>query len=128
MQIGLIGLGKMGFNLALNLKRNGYEVVAYDVNQTTLQAIQAQGIKTATSLENLVNKLNTKRIIWMMIPAGDLVDKTIQELKPLLSVSDILIDGGNSFYKDSVRRAKELEALQVSYKALVAKIREHGLD
>src|SRR6188768_1750904 len=115
MQIGLIGLGKMGFNLALNLKRNGYEVVAYDVNQTTLQAIQAQGIKTATSLENLVNKLNTKRIIWMMIPAGDLVDKTIQDLKHLLSVSDILIDGGNSFYKDSVRRAKELEALQIDY-------------
>lgn len=115
MQIGLIGLGKMGFNLALNLKRNGYEVVAYDVNQTTLQAIQTQGIKTATSLENLVNNLTTKRVIWMMIPAGELVDQTIQELKHLLSVSDILIDGGNSFYKDSVRRGKELEALQISY-------------
>lgn len=115
MQIGLIGLGKMGFNLALNLKRNGYEVVAYDVNQATLQAIQAQGIKTATSLKNLVDNLSTKRVIWMMIPAGELVDKTIHEIKPLLSVSDILIDGGNSFYKDSVRRAKELEELQINY-------------
>jgi len=115
MQIGLIGLGKMGFNLALNLQRNGYEVVAYDVNTTTLQAIREKGIKTATSLENLVEMLTTKRIIWMMIPAGDLVDKTIQELKHLLSVSDIVIDGGNSFYKDSIRRGKELEALQIDY-------------
>jgi len=115
MQIGLIGLGKMGFNLALNLQRNGYEVVAYDVNTTTLQAIREKEIKTATSLENLVEMLSTKRVIWMMIPAGDLIDKTIQELKHLLSVSDIVIDGGNSFYKDSIRRGKELEALQIDY-------------
>lgn len=115
MQIGLIGLGKMGFNLALNLQRNKYDVIAYDVNPDALKSIQEKGIKVATSLKNLVENLETKRVIWMMIPAGELVDQTIQSLQPYLSVGDILIDGGNSFYKDSMRRSKEMEAFQIDY-------------
>lgn len=115
MQIGLVGLGKMGYNLALNMKNKGHEVVAYDINQKTLDLISAQGISTVTTLKDLVESITTKRVIWLMIPAGELVDNTLAMLTPLLSVGDIIIDGGNSNYKDSVRRARELEALQINY-------------
>ncbi|MEO7991235.1 MAG: NAD(P)-binding domain-containing protein [Chryseolinea sp.] len=115
MQIGLVGLGEMGFNLTLNLQRNKYVVVAYDVNPAAIKSIQEKGIKTATSLKNLAENLQSKRIIWLMIPEGELVDQTIQELQPYLSVGDIIIDGGNSFYKDSMRRYKEMEAFQIDF-------------
>ncbi|MBL7856932.1 MAG: decarboxylating 6-phosphogluconate dehydrogenase [Cyclobacteriaceae bacterium] len=115
MQIGLIGLGKMGFNLALNIHQHGHEVIAYDVNPGTCKSIAEKGIKTVGSLQTLAESLSSKRIIWLMIPAGELVDQTIQKIKQFLSVGDIIIDGGNSFFKDSVRRAKELEALQINF-------------
>jgi len=115
MQIGLVGLGKMGFNLALNLQSKGYDVVAYDINEATRKAISDTGITAVTSLEQLALKVESKRVIWLMIPAGPLVDETLETLKPHLSVGDIVIDGGNSFYKDSRRRARELEALQIDY-------------
>jgi 6-phosphogluconate dehydrogenase len=115
MKIGLVGLGKMGFNLALNIKDKGHDVVAYDINADALQAIQSHGVKTVTSLKDLAESLESKRVIWLMIPAGELVDYTIDTLTPFLSVGDIIIDGGNSNYKDSVRRSKELEALQLNY-------------
>ncbi len=115
MQVGLIGLGKMGFNLALNMHRNGHEVIAFDINHDALQAIKAKGIQTTSSLQDLAERTQSKRVIWMMIPAGELIDQTLTTIKPFLSVGDIVIDGGNSFFKDSVRRAKELEALQIDY-------------
>ncbi len=115
MQIGLVGLDKTGFNLALNLQRKKYDVVGYDVNPVTLKSIQEKGIKTATSLKDLCENIQSKRIIWLLIPAGELVDQTIQELQPYLSVGDIIIDGGNSFYKDSMRRYKEMEAFQIDF-------------
>jgi 6-phosphogluconate dehydrogenase len=115
MQIGLVGLGKMGYNLALNMKNKGHEVVAFDINQKTLDSISAQGIKAVSSLRDLAESLSSKRVVWLMIPAGELVDSTLDMLVPLLSVGDIIIDGGNSNYKDSVRRARALEALQINY-------------
>lgn len=115
MQIGLVGLGKMGFNLALNIKSKGHEVVAYDINETTLQKIKEKGVTPANSIQDLAEKLTSKRVIWLMIPAGELVDSTLEKLVPYLSVGDIVIDGGNSFYKDSIRRAKSLEASQINY-------------
>lgn len=115
MQIGLVGLGKMGYNLALNMKNKGHQVVAFDINQKTIELISSEGIGTVTSLKDLAETLTTKRVIWLMIPAGELVDNTLAMLTPLLSVGDIIIDGGNSNYKDSVRRARELEALQINY-------------
>lgn len=108
MQIGLIGLGKMGFNLALNAKDNGHEVIAFDVNQDAMKKIEADGIKTAASIDGLCSSLKPKRAIWLMIPAGELVDQTIDKLKPLLSKGDIIIDGGNSNFKDSIRRGEAL--------------------
>jgi 6-phosphogluconate dehydrogenase len=115
MQIGLVGLGKMGFNLARNIQSKGHEVVAYDINEASLTSISQYGVKPVRSLKELAESVTSKRVIWLMIPAGDLVDKTIEELKNYLSVGDIVIDGGNSFFKDSVRRGKDLQALQIDY-------------
>lgn len=115
MQIALIGLGKMGFNLGMNMYKHGHEVRAFDLNQQTLESIKQKGIATATSLEELVQSIKGRRILWMMIPAGEAVDLTIQQIVPLLRSGDILIDGGNSNYKDTVRRATQLEGKGIDF-------------
>ncbi len=115
MEIGLIGLGKMGFNLALNINRNKHKVIAFDLNEQAKKSIGEKGIQTTSSLEDLIKKLPEQKIIWLMIPAGNPVDDTIQTIKSFLKKGDIIIDGGNSFYKDSVRRGKELEASGIDY-------------
>ena len=115
MQIALIGLGKMGFNLGLNMHQHGHQVLAYDLNQKTLESIKQKGISTAASIEKLLQPLKGKKVIWMMIPSGEAVDLAIQQVAPLLRSGDILIDGGNSNYKDTVRRAKQLEASGIDY-------------
>jgi len=114
MQVGIIGLGKMGFNLALNLKRNNYDVVAQDVNSDFASKIGQEGIETAFSVEELCKKLTDRRVIWLMVPAGEIVDAVITSLLPHLSKNDIIIDGGNSNYNDSKRR--------------YAQLKEHGID
>ncbi|GGF16367.1 phosphogluconate dehydrogenase (NAD(+)-dependent, decarboxylating) [Flavobacterium limi] len=114
MQVGIIGLGKMGFNLALNLKRNHYQVVAQDVNTDFVSKIGQEGIETAYNVEELCQKLTGRRVIWLMVPAGEIVDAVIVSLLPYLSKSDIIIDGGNSNYNDSKRR--------------YAQLKEHGID
>lgn len=115
MQIALIGLGKMGFNLGMNMHGHGHAVHAFDLNQQTLESIRQKGIATAASLEELVQSLKGRRILWMMIPAGEVVDLTIQQIVPLLRSGDILIDGGNSNYKDTLRRAKQLESKGIDF-------------
>jgi len=115
MQIGLIGLGKMGFNLALNAKDNHHEVIAYDIDQASVKKIEAQGIQTVSTIESLCSTFQAKRVIWLMIPAGELVDQTIQTLKPLLQKGDIIIDGGNSFFKDSIRRGEALSTSGIGF-------------
>jgi 6-phosphogluconate dehydrogenase len=110
MQIGLVGLGKMGFNLALNIHKHQHEVIAYDLNTASVKSIAEKGVKTASSLDAMAKSLTGRKVIWLMIPAGTVVDQTIVVLKKNLKGGDIIIDGGNSMYKDSVRRAKELEA------------------
>lgn len=115
MQIGLIGLGKMGFNLALNLKRNGYEVVANDVNTDFVHKIGQEGIATAVTISELTRKLKGRRVIWIMVPAGEIVDQVIFSLLPFLNKNDIVIDGGNSNFKDSKRRFQMLKENGVCY-------------
>lgn len=115
MKIGLIGLGKMGYNLALNLKKSGHDVIGYDVNPAALENINNKGVAIAGSLSELISKLGKERIIWMMIPAGILVDGVLEDLKSLLTKGDIIIEGGNSNYKDSIRRSSEWEELSVEY-------------
>lgn len=115
MQIAVIGLGKMGFNLALNIFSHKHEVLAYDLHADARGSIQKKGIPAVHSLEALAGKMAGRKIIWLMIPSGNAVDDTIDALMPLLSREDIIIDGGNSFYKDSIRRAKELEGKGIEY-------------
>ncbi len=115
MQIGLIGLGKMGFKLALNFKQHGHQVLAYDLNKTSLEKIRQQGIATASSVSDLILSLPGRKVIWLMVPAGHVVDIIISNLKNHLHPNDIIIDGGNSHYKDSINRAKELIEMNVHF-------------
>jgi 6-phosphogluconate dehydrogenase len=115
LKIGLIGLGKMGFPLAENLYEHGYKVVAYDINQELVKKAAAIGMETANSLEEMVTQLPSPRVIWMMVPAGKSVDDVLKELYPIVEEGDIIIDGGNSFYKDTLRRASEAQKLGIHY-------------
>ncbi|TDB55257.1 MULTISPECIES: phosphogluconate dehydrogenase (NAD(+)-dependent, decarboxylating) [Bacillaceae] len=107
MQIGMIGLGKMGANLSLNLMEHNHAVVAFDVNKEAVTTLEEQGAVGAHSVEELVKKLEKPKVAWVMVPAGDLTEKVINELHDLLDEGDIIIDGGNSKYQDSVRRAEK---------------------
>lgn len=110
MKIGLIGLGKMGYNLSLNLMDNHHEVVAYDVNKEAVEKLANEGATGAFTVEELVNELPpSPKVVWIMVPAGEVTENVITELKELLSEGDIIIDGGNSNYKESVRRAQGLQ-------------------
>ena len=109
MELGLIGLGKMGGNMAERLRHNGHKIVGFDFSAEAVQRLNDTGAVGVNSLEDLVKNLQTPRAIWIMVPAGDPVDQTIAKLKPLLAKGDILIDGGNSNYKDSQRRYAQLE-------------------
>lgn len=115
MQIGLIGLGKMGFNLALNIHNHGHDVMAFDLNVASVDAVKQKGVKGFSRLEDLLQSFSGKKVLWLMIPAGDAVDATIKAVLPHLKPGDILIDGGNSLYKDSVRRASDLEKSGIEY-------------
>jgi len=110
MQLGLIGLGKMGGNMAERLRLGGHQVVGFDFNAEAVARLTAAGNVGVTTLDALAKKLEGRRAIWIMVPQGDPVDQTIAKLTPLLSPGDILIDGGNSNYKDSMRRHKEAAA------------------
>ncbi len=115
MEIGLIGLGKMGFNLAQNIHNHKHQLRAFDLNASLVEGINKKGVQTVASLEAMVKSFSGRRIIWLMIPAGPAVDKTIESLKPLLNAGDIIIDGGNSNYKDSMRRSAMLAASQIHF-------------
>src|SRR5580658_7936823 len=104
MQLGLIGLGKMGGFMAERIRLGGHQVIGFDFNAEAVAKLAASGNVGASSLEDLVSKLEAPRAIWIMVPSGDPVDKTIAELEKYIAPGDILIDGGNSNYKDSIRR------------------------
>jgi 6-phosphogluconate dehydrogenase len=115
MQIGVVGLGKMGFNLSLNLHRNFFQVLAYDINEETRNKLSQRGISTYKSLKELTGAQTDRKIVWLMVPSGKIVDDTIASLTSLLNKGDIIIDGGNSNYKDSVRRFKALEEKGIDF-------------
>jgi 6-phosphogluconate dehydrogenase len=114
MQIGMIGLGRMGANMARRLLRGGHQCVVFDRSCEAVQELAQEGAIGANSLADMVAKLEKPRAIWMMIPAG-LVEDLIADILPCLEAGDILIDGGNSYYVDDLRRARELAAKQISY-------------
>jgi 6-phosphogluconate dehydrogenase len=114
MQLGMIGLGRMGANLVRRLMRDGHSCVAYDVNDAAVKMLEAEGATGAQSLEEFVSKLAKPRNIWIMVPAG-IVDKTLEQLYPLLDPDDVVIDGGNSYYRDDIVRAKNLKPKGIHY-------------
>jgi len=110
MQIGMVGLGRMGANMAARLQRGGHAVVAFDPSAEAVRAATGAGATAADSLPALVAQLAAPRAVWVMVPAGDATEATVRELAALLAPGDVVVDGGNSNYKDSVRRAGALAA------------------
>jgi 6-phosphogluconate dehydrogenase len=109
MKLAILGLGKMGYNLTLNLLSHQHEVVAYDVDSTRAEELSHEGAIPAFSVEDAVAKLPTPRVIWLMVPAGEIVDQLVDQLSTLLAEGDIVIDGGNSHYKQSLDRYARLK-------------------
>ena len=108
MDLGMIGLGRMGNNMVRRLMRAGHRCVVYDLNQDAVQSLVAEGAVPATTLDEFVHNLEAPRHVWIMVPAA-VVDATLDGLTPLLAVGDAVIDGGNSHYHDDIRRAKQLQ-------------------
>src|SRR5579862_2254006 len=114
MQLGMIGLGRMGANLVRRLMRDGHRCVAFDVNADAVKGLEAEGATGAESLADFVAKLDKPRNIWIMVPAG-IVEQTLDQLVPLLDADDIIIDGGNSYYRDDITRSKALKPKGLHY-------------
>jgi 6-phosphogluconate dehydrogenase len=108
MQLGMVGLGRMGANLVRRLMHDGHNCVVFDVNADAVKALVAEGATGATSMADLASKLQAPRAVWVMVPAGEITGKTIDGLAKVLSEGDTVIDGGNSYYRDDMRRAGEL--------------------
>jgi 6-phosphogluconate dehydrogenase len=115
MQLAMIGLGRMGGNMVERLMRHGHSVVAYDRDPATVSRYQGLGAAPAKDLADVVRQLETPRVVWIMVPAGKPVDSTIDALLPLLAKGDIIIDGGNSMFKDSIARAERVAAKGIRF-------------
>jgi 6-phosphogluconate dehydrogenase len=115
MRLAMIGLGRMGGNIARRLMEAGHEIVAFDRNPESVAALAADGATGVASLEELMAALQPPRIVWVMLPAGDPTEATVKQLCALAQPGDVVIDGGNSFYKDDVRRARECAECGVDY-------------
>jgi 6-phosphogluconate dehydrogenase len=109
MQFGMIGLGRMGSSMARRLMRDGHQCVAYDLSTEKVNAVASEGADAANSLDDLVARLAIPRIVWLMLPAA-VVDATLDKIVPRLSANDVVVDGGNSYYRDDIDRAKRLAA------------------
>jgi len=115
MRIGMVGLGRMGGNMTKRLLRNGHEVVGFARSADSVAAVERDGALGAHSLEEVVSHLDAPRAVWLMIPAGDPTEEAIEKLSDLLDAGDVIVDGGNSRYSDSVRRAEKLAARDISF-------------
>ena len=115
MQIGIVGLGRMGGGIARRLMRDGHQCVVYDVSAEAVAALAKDGAQGAANIADMSAKLSAPRVVWIMLPAGEITDRAVTEAGQTLGAGDIVIDGGNTFYKDDVRRAKALAARGVRY-------------
>ncbi len=115
MQIGLVGLGRMGANMSRRLQKGGHSCTVFDLNQENVKKVVADGAEGASSLEDLVKKLAKPRGVWIMVPSGKATESTVQALADAMEPGDTIIDGGNSFYKDDIRRAAELQKRGIDY-------------
>lgn len=115
MQLAIVGLGRMGANMARRLVKGHHEVVVYNRSRDKVDELAREGAVAAYSLKDAISKLDAPRVVWLMLPAGDITEKHILELRGLLESGDIIVEGGNSNYKDDVRRFKELDQCGISY-------------
>ncbi len=127
MQLGMVGLGRMGANLVRRLMRDGHDCVVYDLSPDSVAALEADGAAGATSLEEFVAKLQTPRAVWVMVPAG-VTGATVDQLADLLDPGDIIIDGGNSYYRDDIHRATVLKTRHLHYVDVGTSGGVYGLD
>lgn len=115
MKIGFVGLGKMGSNMTVRLLRAGHQVVVYDINPQSVNSLAEEGATPASSLEDLVSHLPQPRAIWIMLPSGEITETSIETLAQLLTPDDIILDGGNSYYKDTIRKAATLRQKRLHF-------------
>lgn len=115
MEIGMVGLGRMGANMVRRLLKGGHQCVVFDLNQAFVTAIASEGAVGTNSIDEFIRTLKSPRIAWIMVPAGEPTDKTVMTLAERMSKGDIIIDGGNSYFKDDVRRAKQLSTKGIHY-------------
>jgi 6-phosphogluconate dehydrogenase len=127
MQLGMIGLGRMGANLVRRLMRDGHECTVFDLSPQAVQQLEGEGAIGATSIDDFVGKLTKPRAIWIMVPAA-FVEATIEQLQPLLDTGDVIIDGGNSYYRDDIARAERLASLGIDYVDVGTSGGIYGLD
>ncbi|MBV8564218.1 MAG: decarboxylating 6-phosphogluconate dehydrogenase [Methylobacteriaceae bacterium] len=115
MQLGMVGLGRMGANIARRLMRAGHRLVVFDQMPEPVRKLGEEGGEPSSGLADLVGKLEKPRVAWVMLPAGDITDRTVKELATVMEAGDIIIDGGNSFYQDDIRRARDLKQKGIRY-------------
>jgi 6-phosphogluconate dehydrogenase len=115
MELGMVGLGRMGANMARRLMRDGHRLVVYDVNPDAVAELVDEGAEGASSLQELASKLSAPRSVWVMVPAGEITEKTIEDVAGALDSGDAIIDGGNSYYRDDIRRAGELREQGIDF-------------
>jgi 6-phosphogluconate dehydrogenase len=115
MELGMVGLGRMGANMARRLMRDGHRIVAFDVNPDAVAALEKDGAEGASSLEDLASKLAHPRSIWVMVPAGEITEKTVEDVAVVLEPGDAIVDGGNSYYRDDIRRAEALREKGIDF-------------
>src|SRR5437764_14928298 len=109
MQIGIVGLGRMGANIARRLMRHGHDCVVFDANLDASLALGREGATSSAALQDLVRRLKAPRVVWLMLPAGETTAKAVEELGGPMAAGDTIIDGGNTFWKDDIARAKSLQ-------------------
>jgi 6-phosphogluconate dehydrogenase len=115
MELGIVGLGRMGANMARRLMRDGHRIVAYDVNPDAIATLAGEGAEGASSLQELAAKLSAPRSVWVMVPAGEITEKTVEAVAAALESGDAIVDGGNSYYRDDIRRATEVGERGIDY-------------
>jgi 6-phosphogluconate dehydrogenase len=115
MELGIVGLGRMGANMARRLMRDGHRIVAYDVNPDAIASLAGEGAEGASSLQELAAKLSAPRSVWVMVPAGEITEKTVEDVAAVLDSGDAIVDGGNSYYRDDIRRAAKVGEKGVDY-------------
>jgi 6-phosphogluconate dehydrogenase len=115
MELGIVGLGRMGANMARRLMRDGHKIVAYDVNPDAVATLAGEGAEGASSLEDLAARLSAPRSVWVMVPAGEITEQTVADVAAVLDSGDAIVDGGNSYYRDDIRRAAQVGEQGIDY-------------